>query len=88
MHEWRDARAEMRRCHVIKLFTIFYVDVFYVNISYIPRLIKQYRNMSNKKDLDLSIFEFATQFKLLVGFIIAHDLRRHSISATYRCRTG
>ena len=46
--------------------------------------------MSNKKDLNLSIFEFATQFKLLTGFIIAHeyDLRRHLISATYRHRTG
>ena len=58
----------------------FYVDVFYVNISYIHRLkLKQYRNMSNKKDLYLSIFEFATQFKLLISFIIARD---------YHCRTG
>ena len=29
--------------------------------------------MSNKNDLNLSVFEMATQFKLLIGFIIAHD---------------
>ena len=39
--------------------------------------------MSNKNDLNFSIFEFATQLKLLIGFIIAHDydINRRSISA-------
>jgi hypothetical protein len=39
--------------------------------------------MSNKNHLNFSIFEFATQFKLLIGFIIAHDydINRRSISA-------
>ena len=39
--------------------------------------------MSNKNDSNFSIFEFATQFKLLIGFIIAHDygINRRSISA-------